>query len=396
MFGFLNPRPHSADYRRAYARLCQHQRRGYGLWALPFHSYEAVFLYQCALDCGAFPAAVMPRVRCCRLAAPTSLPRDPDAAVGRFCASVALLLTAIKLEDDVRDSHGLPARLASWLLRKRIGRAQAYFTRLDGRFGLNVDRLVADHHALEQRASPVALAEYVEPTALSFGYVFGLMSRLPGLAHRKEILTELGRKLGAAIIAFDCAVDWTRDRRRGEYNPLPDESAAAGAMLFAAYRLGEAVVIAWREFGETSRAAATLVAVRKRVLMRDPLAETVPCPVHRPGIVARLRRALSFVAVPVMASAGGPTEPVAPGPGLPGQPPGLPGGIENAPSEETIKKGRDCGESCCQCGDCGCNAADCGCTGLDLCHGCNGCGGCSSAGDAGGGCCDGCNCDCNC
>ena len=50
MFGFLNPRPHSWAYRRAYARLCQHQRRAYGLLSLPFHSYEAVFLYQCALE----------------------------------------------------------------------------------------------------------------------------------------------------------------------------------------------------------------------------------------------------------------------------------------------------------------------------------------------------------
>ena len=60
MFGYLNPRQHAADYRRAYARLSQHQRRAYGPRSLPFHSYEPVFLYLCALDCGGFPAAVMP------------------------------------------------------------------------------------------------------------------------------------------------------------------------------------------------------------------------------------------------------------------------------------------------------------------------------------------------
>ena len=56
MFGFLNPRPHSDDYRRAYARLCVHQRRRFGVRSSPFHSYEAVFLYQLALDAGAFIA----------------------------------------------------------------------------------------------------------------------------------------------------------------------------------------------------------------------------------------------------------------------------------------------------------------------------------------------------
>ena len=109
MFGFLNPRPHSGEYRRAYARLCQHQRRAYGLLSLPFHSYEAVFLYQCALDAGALPGHVLPAVRCCRLVAPTTLSHDPDAAVGRFCASVALLLGSVKLEDDIRDARNVRA-----------------------------------------------------------------------------------------------------------------------------------------------------------------------------------------------------------------------------------------------------------------------------------------------
>jgi hypothetical protein len=222
------------------------------------------------------------------------------------------------------------------------------------------------------------------------------MSRLPGLAARKDVLTDLGRKLGAAIIAFDCAVDWNRDRRRGEYNPLADETAVAGAMAFAADHLGEAAALARREFGESSRAAATLVAVRRRVMMRNPLAEPVPCPVHPPSLAARFRRAVSFMAAPVLASAGGPPEPVAPRPDLQAQPPGLPGGIENVPSDETIKKGRDWCEGCCNCTDCGCSAADCGCSGLDLFNSCNGCDLCSSAGEAGGSCGDCCSCDCNC
>ena len=45
MFGFMNPGAQTLEYRSIYSRLCQHQRQHYGLLSMPFHSYEAVFLY---------------------------------------------------------------------------------------------------------------------------------------------------------------------------------------------------------------------------------------------------------------------------------------------------------------------------------------------------------------
>jgi hypothetical protein len=363
MFGFLNPRPHPADYRRAYARLCQHQRRTCGLWSLPFHSYEAVFLYQCAVNAGAFSADVMPPVRCCRLSAPTTLNRDADAAVGRFCASVALLLGSIKLEDDIRDTRGLVARLARWILRRRIAKARGYFNRLDPKFARNVEQLLADHHLLEARGGVIPLAEYAEPTALAFGYVFGLMARLPGLGDCRELLSSVGRKLGEAIIAFDCAVDWKRDRRRGEFNPLADESAVADALQQSAECLGDAAELLDRRFGDESRAAKTLLAVRARVLQRNPLADPKPCPVHANG--NWLRRTARFVIMPAMVSAGGP--PDSSGTGMPA---GLPGEIKNEGDEQKPKP-RSGG--CCNSTDWAC------CIGVDCCSGVGDCGACDCA-----------------
>ncbi len=43
-------------------------------------------------------------------------------------------------------------------------------------------------------------------------------------------LTSIGQNVGAAIIAFDCAVDWETDQKRGRCNPLPDQSAAEAAL----------------------------------------------------------------------------------------------------------------------------------------------------------------------
>src|SRR4051812_9216144 len=124
MFGFLNPRPHSAEFRRCYARVCQHQRQEYGALALAFHSYEAVFLYQCAVAAGAVDVRRLPNVRCCRLRSRGWEPNDQDSAVGRFCSAVALLLAGIKLEDDIRDNGSLTARLLRGLLRPSLRRAQ--------------------------------------------------------------------------------------------------------------------------------------------------------------------------------------------------------------------------------------------------------------------------------
>ena len=380
MFGFLNPRPHSRDYRRAYARLCQHQRRAYGVWSLPFHSYEAVFLYQCALDAGAFSAATMPDVRCCRLAAPASLPHDADAAIGRFCASVALLLGSIKLDDDIRDTRGLPARLARWILQRRIALARQYFARLDPRFERNVEQLIADHHRLETRGGFIRLDEYAEPTALSFGYIFGLAANLHGLSSRKEVLAALGRHLGEAIIAFDCAVDWKRDRRRGEFNPLPDEVAVADAMNRAMNRLGEAEALARQEFGGHSRAAATLAAVQSRVRRMNPLADALACPTHSGSTFARARRAARFVLLPVLSGGGGQpneeTYSAAPPDGVPpnidGQPPHLPGGIETSGNQKGGRRNNGCCDGCCECAYCGALGTDCcqcGVVGGDCCAG---------------------------
>ena len=266
MFGFLNPRPHRREYRRVYARLCQAQQLHYGFWALPFHSYEAVFLYQCAIDAGAVNVDQIPWKTCCKLMARGSLRKESDAAVGRFCSSLAMLLTSIKLEDDIRDSGSIAARITRWILRKRLSKACRYFQDLDPRFQKNVAQLLENHHRLEVHHQQISLEEYVEPTAQAFGYVFGLIARLPKLDSHRDTFIQLGQKLGAAIIAFDCAADWHRDRRRGEFNPLPDENAVEDAHLLSAHFLEEASNIARMAFGEESQAAKTLDSVRLRLL----------------------------------------------------------------------------------------------------------------------------------
>jgi len=304
MFGFLSPRPHSDSYRHAYARVCVHLRRASGVRALPFHSYEAVFLYQLALDAGAFPASVMPAVRCCKLSRTGNLGAAADAAHGRFAAAVALLLADIKLTDDIRDSGSGLARGVRFILRGRIRAARRHLRGFDPAFDDTVNGFLAAHSRLETRTDAIPLTEYVEPTARAFGYVFGLAARLPGMSAFAKPSEAVGRHVGAALLAFDCAVDWQRDRQRNEFNPLPDEAAVRAALRFAVNELDEVAERCRIAFGSTSSAARTATAVADRLATRNPLAAACPT-------VPMWKQAMAFFrAKPLLAMAGpNPDEP---------------------------------------------------------------------------------------
>jgi hypothetical protein len=263
MFGMLRPAKQDTDYRRVYARCCQHHQLNCGLLSVPFHSYEAVFLYTFALDAGAFSEQFLPEQSCCKLRTSRRLARCEDAKVGQFCSSVALLLASIKLEDDIQDDHFLSARLVRWLLKRRFDKVNRYFLGIDPAFGLKTKQLIEAHHSLEESGLNVPLFEYVKPTAEAFSYVFGLMAKLPGLETCSETLSLVGHHVGAAIIAADCAMDWMSDRLKGRYNPLVDEAARSRALLLALDHLEQAAEACQRQFGENSRSVKLLFAVRE-------------------------------------------------------------------------------------------------------------------------------------
>lgn len=368
MFGFLNPKPHSIQYRRAYARLCQHQRISFGVRTLPFHSYESVFLYQLACDAGAFPASVMPHVKCCRLSKPTNIHRDPDAEIGRFCAGLGVLLASIKLEDDVRDAKGFLKRLsrkfAYGILNRKIRSARTMFTRLDQRFEANIRQLIADHHRLEQEPAPRSLSEYVQPTSQAFGYVFSLASRLQGLHDRESLFRKVGCEVGAALIAFDCAIDWNRDRKRGEYNPLAYEDDVENAMVFCLDRLHKAELMIRDSFSGRLGSVETLSRVQTRLLRFDPLGQDSKC---KPTIARASRVALPVLSTGEPGTNPGeniekPSETYNVEPVTDGVPPELPGGVVDSKKKQSNGCG-NCGgsgtDNCCDIAYCGCISADC-------------------------------------
>ena len=399
MFGLMNPGRQDTTFRRAYARCCQHQRRAHGLPSLGFLSYESVLLYLFALDAGKLSPADLPRFTCCRLRPLPSRPPAAERQVASFCAALGLLLAYIKVSDDVRDGRSLLPRLARWLLRRRFRAAFDYFGRLDQDFAGRVERFVADHLALEQPGTSVALADYTRPTADAFGHVFSLLARLPGLEPQQELLRRLGQHIGAAIIAYDCAVDWPRDQRRGHFNPLPDgDESAEAARAYSLERLTQAAQECRAAFGEDAHTARALLGVRQRIAARG---RAGVCAAVRTSAEERLRRwgvrrAGTFqvnagwdvwAALATLAAFGlsalrwlfahnsdvppdlPPQQPVGDVP--PGTVPPV-----AVPKQRRKKESSDCCDmpDCIFCGDCDCG----GCEGLD-CGGCD-CGGCDCGG----------------
>lgn len=265
MFGFLNPLTHSHKYLVSYARVCQYQGLHYGPWSLAFHNYESVFLFQCAIDSGAVDAARLPDRECCMMQFRGPLRRAPEAEIGRYCASVAVLLGRVKLDDDIRDAGRFGSRLLWRVLSRKFDLANRYFTALDPEFRGRLTGYLAAHHELENGTRPVTIEQYAEPTAQAFAYLFGLAARLKGMAPHYHHLDRLGHLIGAAVISYDCATDWPSDAKLGQFNPLRDGAAADHALALSAHALAEAQRVARAAFGETSVSANTLSGVRDRV-----------------------------------------------------------------------------------------------------------------------------------
>jgi hypothetical protein len=263
MFGFLRPPEVSSGYRSAYSRCCQHQRTHFGLGALPVLSYEAAFLYLFWLDATGAKTATLPQQNCCRLRRLPQVPGIDDAEAGAFCASFGLLLAGVKIDDDVRDGGGFRTTVASRMLRRARAKASRHLEAVDPNLQRDLDLTIASHLMLEHHGGHLPLETYVAPTAKGFGRAFGAMAALPGLQSRKDLLIAVGRHIGAAIIAFDCAADWERDQEDGSYNPLPDVDSRPAAMALARAHLAHAEAACRGAFGSECETVAVLAAVRR-------------------------------------------------------------------------------------------------------------------------------------
>lgn len=267
MFGFLVGDRCDAVYRQVYAGCCSVQHTEFGLESLFFLSYEAIFVYLFAMDEGNVAPPPTDAATCCRLRTSERIKSAVDQRHAKFASAFGILLADIKLKDDVQDDNSWLARIASWRLRGRISKARDYFTQLDPDFEPRVSEYLNRHAALE-RVADQRIESYVQPTAEAFGYLFGLSSKLYGNDVSQSIgqtLRDAGQLIGSALIAFDCVVDWNRDRRSGNYNPLQDTRSRAEAKQFSQRCIAQAIWLCADQLGEDSRCVSVLQSTFRRL-----------------------------------------------------------------------------------------------------------------------------------
>lgn len=302
MFGFLRlgcSGDLSRQYRQVYAALCAFQRANYGHCSAVFNSYEAVFLYQVCIEAGACQPPSPSTPTCCRFHSDPSNRWQLDHDIARFCTAFAMVLAATKLEDDIRDHQSILAKLTAKVLRNQFAHARKELDHFQPGLTDRIKESIAEHLQFEQAQTPCSLNEYVQPTAKTFADVFSALERylrtrlsqappcrnaidpqspipasdrhghtcLGQLSAPPDItslpdMCRLGYAIGAAIIAADCANDYQRDRRTGEYNPLNGETERRRAYEFSLHELayaGWSCMDANRIIGKRGRSIATSI-----------------------------------------------------------------------------------------------------------------------------------------
>ncbi|MEZ6126061.1 MAG: DUF5685 family protein [Planctomycetaceae bacterium] len=287
MFGFLAPQHRIPEWRRSYARVCQVQRRMYGLRSLPFLSYEAVFLFQLAIDSGLCPPLELSSPECCRLRRLKPEPQSPRIAAQEFAASFGVLLAGIKLQDDVRDSRRWRSRLLERIYRTPTQAARRWLSERCPGLPERVDEVIHQHLLLENQAKGErpSLNAYCRPTSEGFATVYSALATevLRAPAQTSTLLHRAGQAIGRAIICWDCAIDFEHDRIHGQFNPLNSPADVTAAFDDCQLQLAE---LGW-SLPEHSICAYVLLDVIQRVELRrrQPVAQQCSRRMERWGLI---------------------------------------------------------------------------------------------------------------
>lgn len=299
MFGFLSAARWRPRYRQYYAVCCQNHFENYGRLSTVFHSYEAVFLYSLAAESGIVLRPSESVATCCKLTRRINDNPLVGTEHGKFLAAFAMLLGGIKLKDDIQDDKSWAASIGHWFLKKPIRHSSEYFQTLDSEFSVRLAEILDTHIELEQkRPDEVDLNQFQKATSEGFGYLFGLFAEtFIDSREQQEVIREIGSCLGAAIIAFDCAIDWERDRRTGAFNPLQSREAANQAFFECKSKLAE---ICWqlRKLGHAEGVSISIIRdtfkglERWKVKAPDSGSSVINSQVSKPRGIQRRRIAL--------------------------------------------------------------------------------------------------------
>ena len=127
-------------------------------------------------------------------------------------ADYSVLLTALKLEDDIKDEKTLRARIGRILYRPALSHVEKREKeRLE-----QTRLLLTELYRLESENCAV-----LDQVSDCFGQVMQLFFDLPGASPQvRQSLSALGYHCGRVVYLLDAVSDLKEDFKKGEYNPL--------------------------------------------------------------------------------------------------------------------------------------------------------------------------------
>ncbi len=137
---------------------------------------------------------------------------EPDDTL-RYCARASVILTRLKLQDNVKDSRGmakLKARIVS-LMRIFLKKTHKDLAPLENKVCELIERL----SALEKEK-----CDSIDTVADIFGEILSNIASYGLDGSASIIASELGKRLGRWIYVMDACDDYERDIKDDSYNPL--------------------------------------------------------------------------------------------------------------------------------------------------------------------------------
>ncbi|MBQ8393877.1 MAG: hypothetical protein IJX51_08970 [Clostridia bacterium] len=217
MFGYVKPYipelkvKENELYKATYCGLCRTMGKTTGCLSKLILNYDFTYLalVRYALEGGR--ATV--RMRRCPVHPFKKRPMlEPDDTL-RYCAKASVILTRLKLQDNVNDSHGiarLKARIAKLicLFLKKTDKDHAPLEK-------KVGELIEELTAMEKQK-----CDSIDTVADIFGKILAEIASFGLEGVNKRIAEDIGIHLGKWIYVMDACDDFESDRKSGSYNPL--------------------------------------------------------------------------------------------------------------------------------------------------------------------------------
>ena len=217
MFGYVKPMipelkvKENELYKGTYCGLCRTMGKSTGCLSKLTLNYDFTYLalVRFVLE---KRKAVVKRRRCPVHPFNKRVMLEPDDTL-RYCAKASVILTRLKLQDNIKDSRGmsrLKARIAG-LMRLFLKKTPKELSSLEDRVCELIDAL----SALENEK-----CDSIDTVADIFGDILSNIASFGLEGTEKIIASELGKHLGRWIYVMDACDDYERDLRDGSYNPL--------------------------------------------------------------------------------------------------------------------------------------------------------------------------------